>query len=474
MGPQEPCWRTNTSFSPPVSRRWDHTFQSEGLVYGSHSGVQLYGSSLSSDSKGSSASIRDNHIPDHYVSDGAQSYFSSPSDSFQTQQWTLMPMNGVTMNDYVPGSLRGCMSGAVCLRSRGLCRTISRQVLRFRRCGLTADGSLGVVGGYGWLRRNNSEPVSRPLTFTPTMEGTSTVLYSGGSASSLSDGSEYEPSMANFPTNRSFSSRCSFKSKPIHPISFLDKPAAIDTQHFHPNYVGSIADLQSVSGVSEVDSTAQRRWSSDSSSIDFSDVSEHLDSESNVGRTQSTSLSSEGFKCGLCERFLCQRSPWSSRRIVRSDDMPVTGVLPCHHVFHAECLEKSVPKTQNHDPPCPLCATSECVELQPTVVVSRLRNGIPRLRVFGGEDGGPSKPWGSCGQVGDCVEGVLHASPRNSMMLLNKSRLKKHLSFKGNNTSKGISDMLKKSGPFPSQLYIGGSTDQDTGCSRDSPQLKGL
>ncbi|XP_024542036.1 uncharacterized protein LOC112350309 [Selaginella moellendorffii] len=55
--------------------------------------------------------------------------------------------------------------------------------------------------------------------------------------------------------------------------------------------------------------------------------------------------------CGLCARWLSQASPLSS--------LPVVGVLSCGHVFHAECLEHSVPQGQKQDPPCPHCVSSE-------------------------------------------------------------------------------------------------------------------
>nr|DAD31290.1 TPA_asm: hypothetical protein HUJ06_010141 [Nelumbo nucifera] len=291
------------------------------------------------------------------------------------------------------------------------------------------------------------------------MEESSTIPYSGGSTSSRSDGSKYEPiTKARGSSHR----RCKEADGSIATGNCLNQPTVHENNtslHSDPKYTQNFVELQSTSGFSEIDaSTPQRemlRWSSASSSLNFIDASEQLDSESSAPSCSPP----EGFKCGLCDRFLSQRSPWSSsRRIVRSGDMPVTGVLSCCHVFHAECLDQTTPKAQKHDPPCPLCARLE--ENAPEQrLVSRLRNGLPRLRSFC-EDGS-SRSWG-CGQVGDCVEGALHGIPCNAILLLNRSRLKKHLSMKGN-SSKEIPDKLKRSGSY----IFNNSVDQGAvGCSR--------
>ncbi|XP_059650362.1 uncharacterized protein LOC132296150, partial [Cornus florida] len=391
MGPPEPYWRTNTSFSPPPSR-WDFRFQSEGLSFGSHDGVQLYGSSTSSNSRESRSWARGTHLPNHQYStpDGAGPYFSSPSDISPAQQWTPPAIQEISVDDY---------------------GTSSRRVL----------GS---------------------LSFSPTVEG-SVAQDSGGSTSSQSDSSEYEPVVKSHSSHRSFSSRRCFMSKPIHPVSF---PPETPTRES--------ADA-TIAGFSEYDTaTPQRevhRLSSASGSIDFADVAESFESD-----FYSRSCNpSEGFKCGLCERFLSQRSPWGSRRIVRSGDLPVAGVLSCQHVFHAECLDQATPKTRKSDPPCPLCVRSEEENSPEQPVFSKLRNGFPRLRPFC-EDG-PSKPWG-CAHAGDCVEGALHAPPRNTMLLLNRNRIKKNLSLKGK-SGKEFPGKLKKSGSYSSQLLIGRSVD---------------
>ncbi|KAL2553255.1 uncharacterized protein Fot_06874 [Forsythia ovata] len=96
------------------------------------------------------------------------------------------------------------------------------------------------------------------------------------------------------------------------------------------------------------------------------------------------------FRCGLCERFLSQISPWSSRRIVKSGDMPVAGVISCSHVFHAECLEQTTSKVCKNDPPCPICIRVEEENSPDQRVFSKLRNSFPRLKRFC-EDGS-SKP----------------------------------------------------------------------------------
>ncbi|CAO2829564.1 unnamed protein product [Amaranthus hypochondriacus] len=107
MGPNEPYWRTNTSFSPPPSR-WDYTLQSEGLQYGSSDSIQLFGSA-STNSKESRNWIRGGYHPTHHysTSDGGALYFSSPSDASLVQPWTPPPVRGVSIDEFVPSHRRG-------------------------------------------------------------------------------------------------------------------------------------------------------------------------------------------------------------------------------------------------------------------------------------------------------------------------------------------------------------------------------
>lgn len=283
------------------------------------------------------------------------------------------------------------------------------------------------------------------------MQETSENPDSGGSISSRSESSESESIAKSRSSQWNFSTHRSFMSKAVHPLSFPDLAPARET--FEP----------AVASFSEFDASIPfrdaQRCSSASSSLDYVDVSESFECET----SSRPHIPSDGFRCSLCERFLSQRSPWSSRRIVRSGDMPTTGVLPCLHVFHAECLDQMTPKTRKNDPPCPICARLEEENTPDQRGILRLRNNIPRLKPFC-EDG-PSRHWG-CAQAGDCVDGALHAPPRNAMFLLNRNRIKKNLSSKGT-PSKEFPGKLMKSGVYSSLLFSGSSTDKEVaGCSK--------
>uniref|UniRef100_A0A1D1Y0P1 Ret finger protein-like 4B n=1 Tax=Anthurium amnicola TaxID=1678845 RepID=A0A1D1Y0P1_9ARAE len=429
MGHDEPLWRTNTSFSPPLSRRWEQRLQAGGLSYGSHGDGGVTLSSLSSNSKESRIWMRGEQLPHHTysTSDGAMSYLSSPPDIFQAQQLFPPPVQGVHIDEYVSATMREQSSGL--------------------------------------------------LPFPRFFEGTSGVSNSVGSISSRSEGSEYD-AVSKIPvhSHRNFSSRRSFISKPVHPVSFPVRTPEAQGATESVTTMNSVrtfhSDMKSNQALNEpqlfsgfLDSVHYRReasrWSS-GSSVDFTDISDQM--EPDFLGCSINNIYDVG-KCGLCERLLSQRSPWSSRRIIRSGDMPIAGVLSCRHVYHAECLERITPKTCKHDPPCPLCEKTE--ERAPEQwAISRLKNGLPRLRLLGEE--GTSRSW-SCGQVGDCVEGALHASPRNGM-LLNRNRLKRHMSLKGS-PGEDRADKSKRSGLCSPQGFSGSKlVEQGTvGCSRTAP-----
>jgi hypothetical protein len=164
-------------------------------------------------------------------------------------------------------------------------------------------------------------------------------------------------------------------------------------------------------------------WSA-ASSMDLADFLDCPNAERAGVRVSNNVM--EKTRCDFCERLLTKRSPWGSRRIVRTGDLPVVSVLPCCHVYHAECLERTIPKGQKHDPPCPVCDKLAGKDTEQWSIC-RLKNGFPRLRSLGE---GPSRVW-SCAQAGDCVAGAVQIPRSSSIALMSRSGHKRHASFKG-------------------------------------------
>ncbi|KAL6547090.1 hypothetical protein OROMI_022811 [Orobanche minor] len=102
VGPHEPYWRTNTSFSPPLSRR-DFPFPTESLSFDSHDGIHLYGSSASSNSRGSRSWMRGGNNSGNnqfLVSDGIGPYFTSPVDISPAHQWIPPAVQEISTDEY--------------------------------------------------------------------------------------------------------------------------------------------------------------------------------------------------------------------------------------------------------------------------------------------------------------------------------------------------------------------------------------
>lgn len=177
------------------------------------------------------------------------------------------------------------------------------------------------------------------------------------------------------------------------------------------------------------------RWSN-ASSYDFGfdgdtiDIMEHIGVE--TPRSPYINGSAKLQKCALCERPLWQKSPWSAQRIVGSTDMPVAGVLPCHHVFHAECLEETTPKSQIHEPPCPICqkpvgGDGSISFSEPQHLALRSVRGGQGTRVLA-DDGGSSSNLNPGWSEDDMRRNQSLPAPVLGSSL--KSHLKKRFSFK--------------------------------------------
>ncbi|KAJ3702691.1 hypothetical protein LUZ61_006396 [Rhynchospora tenuis] len=223
------------------------------------------------------------------------------------------------------------------------------------------------VNAEGFLR----VPAPRPLVFTSVFEETSLLGNSGSSTTS----SQSDPSIAKyelivkspvFAQRGPFTTRRSFMTTPVHPLSFPDDSLSL---------------------------------SSSASSVDPTEAP--IPSEKLTLRP----------RCGICKRLLSRKSPWCPRKIVHSSDMPVVSILSCSHVYHADCLDRAPSKPFRHDPACPVCDKSEKDNSNTEQwAICRLKNGFPRLRSVGE---GSSRVW-SCAGVDD-----------NGMF--NKNLLSKHL-----------------------------------------------
>ncbi|XP_058080056.1 uncharacterized protein LOC131228197 isoform X2 [Magnolia sinica] len=252
----------------------------------------------------------------------------------------------------------------------------ARVFLPFLSLSLSHQAQKSTIDFKGSRPESSPFPHSTESHFTA---GASAVSNSFGSPSPLSESDQLESSRTppiSFP-QRNFSGRRSFMSKPVYPLVFRNPvsdnevcrtadmasgsrstPGENPTLSLSPDGTANLA-LKKMEASPDPSSSSRRegfRWSNASSydmgfDGDIIDITDHMDS----GNVKPACNSTADQKCGLCGRLLSQKSPWSSYRIVRTGDMPIAGVLSCSHVFHAECLDQTTPKTQIHDPPCPMC-----------------------------------------------------------------------------------------------------------------------
>ncbi|XP_074566566.1 uncharacterized protein LOC141823201 [Curcuma longa] len=335
MDPHDPHWRTNSSYSPHLSRRWDCSSQPPELSNRVHE-VPLTDSSCSLSKSGRQTCDLNHH---HSVSDGAVSLTGSPSDNLQPRCWTPC------MHRYDLGEFSIPTGGGrpeACVFSRG------------------SEGYVSVANSIG-------------SPFSPLESS----RWSSASKQPLQ-----------------FSNRRSFISKPIYPLVFQNPVSDADipgTAEASPSgarvpqedigvspmwtertwspdfkFHRALTELRKMEASSELSTSSRRegfRWSN-ASSYDFRfdgdgvEIRDNIDVENERCPNDTATYQ----KCELCKRSLHQKSPWSSNRIIKSGDMPVASILPCHHVFHAECLEETTPKGQIHEPPCPVCLKATGLE----------------------------------------------------------------------------------------------------------------
>ncbi|XP_019710736.2 uncharacterized protein [Elaeis guineensis] len=117
---------------------------------------------------------------------------------------------------------------------------------------------------------------------------------------------------------------------------------------------GGSSDGWSMRTFSELVASQRERWSFDSEKVSSS--------SSKIARSntqQTTPLSPDRQTCRICSKLLKERSPWSTQKIISTNEFSVVAVLVCGHVYHADCLENMTPETERYDPPCPVCTHGE-------------------------------------------------------------------------------------------------------------------
>ncbi|KAL6562509.1 hypothetical protein OROGR_003516 [Orobanche gracilis] len=400
----------------------DFPFRTESLSFDSHDGIHLYGSSTSSNSRGSRSWVRGDNNPGNHqflVSNGIGPYFTSPVDISPAQQWIPPAVQEISTDEY------GTSSRVFSIRmvTQEWRKILPFDVIKVQfesviwlRCSFEASIFLTDYGG---------APLKRGIC-----KEMSVARNNRGSTSSQSDSScDYESMIRSHPSHRN---RSCFMPKAIQPLSFPSQTT--QAREFDPI-------------------TTQRDGHDSSGSPDFVEAPELSDYDLPT---------SNCFRCSICERFLSQRSPWGPRRIIKNGDMPVSGVLACRHVFHAECLDQTTLKARKNDPPCPVCVKMEEDNF------SKLRNDFPRLiKPFC--DDAPNKLWG-CAQAGDCVEGALHASSGSKLLSL---KYRRNLPIKASNSGREVPGKVKKNGSFSPEGFVG-PVGQGGACSSKRTGGSGL
>jgi len=157
--------------------------------------------------------------------------------------------------------------------------------------------------------------------------------------------------------------------------------------------------------------------------------------------------------------------------MVRTGDMPVAGVLSCSHIYHAECLEQTTPKSQKHDPPCPLCvgafkppllsSPTDSVSVNELEMISTPVNKFPRFKLTT-DDGRPSSSGSKNYHQSDYMVDVsgrkwgVQMSPHRSKSFLSKSRLRKHFTLKGKSVKEiPAVELGPRGASSPLQVYPG-------------------
>ncbi|KAG9142512.1 hypothetical protein Leryth_017018 [Lithospermum erythrorhizon] len=117
---------------------------------------------------------------------------------------------------------------------------------------------------------------------------------------------------------------------------------------------GGSSDSWSIPTFPEFATSRREKWSFDSESFGF--VRDKFKISSGLS---SGSISFDLRTCGICTKLLSEKSSLGSQKIIATNELTVAAVLPCVHVYHAECLESMTSEVNKYDPLCPICTFGE-------------------------------------------------------------------------------------------------------------------
>ncbi|KAJ7978329.1 RING/U-box superfamily protein [Quillaja saponaria] len=203
---------------------------------------------------------------------------------------------------------------------------------------------------------------------------------------------------------------------------------------------GGSSDSWSMHAFSELMGNSHRdRWS-------FNSESFGINREKFARSSSRFSISAVDLQaCGVCSKFLTEKSSWGCQKIIANNDLSVVAVLICGHAYHAECLENMTPEINKYDPACPVCTFGE----KQTLVLSekalkaetdlKARNKKSRNRVVDSDNDDDSVVFNNLKGSGHQEKGPRLGSSSSMKSSLGRPFLRRHFSF-GSKGSRSLSD----------------------------------
>ncbi|XP_020088276.1 cell wall protein RBR3-like [Ananas comosus] len=233
-------------------------------------------------------------------------------------------------------------------------------------------------------------------------------------------------------------SSSTFKSDPSSSTSHSQLSGPASSKKPRQSDCRSSSDGWSMHLFSELISSSQReRLSFDSENQNSINTSKA--SRSNTQQS-SPPLSPEDQKCKICLKKLKEKSPWSTQKIISTNELSVVAILFCGHVYHSECLEKMTTEADKYDPPCPMCTHGEkFMSKLFAKIESKVRNKASKISVIDIDPGGGGNALSEKHQNGGPGKGLKLGASSSMKGSTKQPFLKRHFSL-GSRFSRTVSE----------------------------------